>query len=336
MSLIDEARISVSAGTGGSGKVSFSRTRSDPRGGPDGGNGGVGGSVYAVASPRAKTLRQYRRQFRVSAENGVRGGNRRRRGASATDVVLEVPVGTVIRDLDSGMLHADLTSEGMRTLLARGGRGGVGNTHFKSSTNRRPRESTDGCPGERREFLLELRILAEIGMVGLPNAGKSSLLAALTAANPKVANYPFTTLEPNLGVIADDRSEHVVADIPGLIEGAAKGAGLGNRFLRHVSRTRLLWHVVDIATPEDMGQLRRNIELLVSELSVFEGGYLSRKPCWLILNKADIADGARKGRLPGALGACARGMPTFLVSAVTGEGIDRLRWAALNCDRAAS
>lgn len=329
MSLIDEAKITVSAGAGGSGKVSFSRTRSDPRGGPDGGNGGAGGSVYAVASPRTKTLRPFRRQFRVRAKNGGRGGNRRRRGAAAEDVVLEVPVGTVVRDLSSRQLHADLASEGMQVLLARGGKGGLGNTRFKSSTNRRPMEVTEGLPGEEREFLLELRILAEIGLVGLPNAGKSSLLAALTAANPKIANYPFTTLEPNLGVIADDRAEVVVADIPGLIEGAARGAGLGNRFLRHIARTRLLWHVVDIATPESIEEARRNIGMINSELRVFENGMLASKACWLVLNKADIADDGRKADLPGSLGGRAAGMPTFLVSAMSMEGVDRLRRAAL-------
>ncbi len=291
----------------------------------------MGGSVYAEASGNVKTLLFLRRKPHLRAANGGSGGSRGKSGAQGTDVTVKVPIGTLIRDRDSRDLHADLDNQGKRVLLAKGGCGGHGNAHFKSSVNRRPTEYTEGFAGEVREFALELRLMADIGLVGMPNAGKSSLLAALTRANPKIANYPFTTLEPNLGVIADTDSEVVAADIPGLIEGAVSGAGLGNRFLRHISRTRMLWHVVDVAAPSDIEALRRNMSTIVSELEHFENGLLCDKPRWMVFNKIDVASGERMEELASPESGLLAGVGTrqFFVSAFSGEGVGVLRSAAL-------
>ena len=333
MPLVDEARISVIAGSGGRGIASFLRTRTNPKGGPTGGNGGDGGSVFAESSRNVKTLLSFRRGPSLRARNGGPGGSRGKHGQNGSGIVVKVPLGTVIRDHESGFLHADLNEEGMRTLLAKGGSGGFGNIHFKSSTNRRPRECTEGFKGEERKFLLELRLLADIGIVGLPNAGKSSLLAAMTRAMPKIANYPFTTLEPNLGVIVGNDSEVVIADIPGLIEGAAAGAGHGNRFLKHISRTRLLWQVVDVSELGRAAQVDKNIALIKRELRQFEDGTLLAKPCWLVYNKIDAAPDDLLGKLFAEGRRAKVAGRVFAVSAVTGEGIKQLKQAALEYER---
>lgn len=325
MSLVDEALIGVSAGNGGRGLVSFNRTRTNPRGGPDGGNGGAGGSVFAECSAGMRTLLPLKRRRLVKASNGRPGGSRAKAGAGGKDTVVKVPTGTIIRDSESRHLHADLSKDGDRVILARGGQGGFGNAHFKSSTNRRPSEATDGFAGEERKFLLELRLLADVGLVGLPNAGKSSLLAAMTRANPKIAGYPFTTLEPNLGVAADDWAELVIADIPGLIEGAGHGAGCGNRFLRHISRTAVLWHVVDVSARDSLDEVGKDVDVIRSELGEFEGGSLREKPSWLVFNKIDAAPADMISRIGGER----FGERCFAVSAMTGEGIPELKRAAL-------
>ena len=251
MKFIDEAKIEVHAGKGGDGSAAFRRERSVPRGGPSGGDGGRGGSVWAVADRNLNTLIDYRYARIHRAENGDGGHGSEKYGRGGRDIELRVPVGTIVRDAASGETLADLARDGERALLARGGRGGLGNVHFKSSVNRAPRQFTRGEPGESHELALELRVLADVGLLGLPNAGKSTLVRAVSSARPKVADYPFTTLNPSLGVVRiAPEASFVIADIPGLIEGAAEGAGLGHQFLRHLARTRLLLHMVDIAPPD--------------------------------------------------------------------------------------
>ncbi|HEY2968179.1 MAG TPA: GTPase ObgE, partial [Casimicrobiaceae bacterium] len=251
MKFIDEAVIEVIAGNGGNGAVSFRREKYVPRGGPDGGDGGRGGSIYAVADRNINTLIDYRYARIHRAKHGEKGRGADQYGRGAADIVLRMPVGTVIADAETGELVADLAVHGARALLAKGGQGGLGNLHFKSSTNRAPRQSTPGEAGEQRRLKMELKVLADVGLLGMPNAGKSTLIRAVSAARPRVADYPFTTLAPHLGVVRiDENRSFVVADIPGLIEGAADGAGLGHRFLRHLQRTRLLLHVIDLA-PQD-------------------------------------------------------------------------------------
>src|SRR5690606_28969915 len=252
MKFIDEAKIEVHAGKGGDGAATFRREKYVPRGGPDGGDGGRGGSVWARADRNLNTLIDYRYERIHRAENGARGMGSDCNGRAGRDIELRVPVGTLVRDAATGELIADLARDGERALLARGGRGGLGNTHFKSSVNRAPRQFTPGEPGESRQLVLELKVLADVGLLGLPNAGKSTFMRAVSSARPKVADYPFTTLNPSLGVVrVGDESSFVLADIPGLIEGAAEGAGLGHQFLRHLSRTRLLLHLVDIAPVDE-------------------------------------------------------------------------------------
>jgi len=287
MRFVDEAVIKVAAGDGGNGCMSFRREKFIPFGGPDGGDGGHGGSVWAEADVGVNTLVDYRytRQFRA-----VRGGNGRGAnctGKSGDDIVLKVPVGTTLLDDSTGEMLGDLTEDGQRVLLARGGRGGLGNINFKSSTNRSPRKTTDGTPGEARELRLELKVLADVGLLGMPNAGKSTFIRAVSAAKPKVADYPFTTLVPNLGVVDVDRHRSfVMADIPGLIEGASDGAGLGIRFLKHLARTRFLLHLVDIA-PYDETDPVYAVQAIASELDKFSPT-LASLPRWLILNKIDL------------------------------------------------
>ncbi|MGZ5074032.1 MAG: GTPase ObgE, partial [Usitatibacter sp.] len=244
MKFFDEAKIEVIAGKGGDGSASFRREKFVPRGGPDGGDGGRGGSIFAVADSNLNTLIDFRYTRIFRAKGGEDGRGRDQYGKGADDIVLRVPVGTVIKDAESGTVIADLAKEGARALLAKGGKGGIGNLHFKSSTNRAPRQFTRGEQGEQRKLEMELRVLADVGLLGMPNAGKSTLIRAVSAARPKVADYPFTTLAPNLGVVrVDERRSFVMADIPGLIEGAAEGAGLGHQFLRHLQRTKLLLHL---------------------------------------------------------------------------------------------
>jgi GTP-binding protein len=288
MKFIDEAHIEVIAGDGGNGIVSFRREKFIPKGGPDGGDGGRGGSIWASADRNINTLVDFRFQRKYQARNGERGRGSDQYGAAAEDVELRVPVGTQVIDEDSGELLFDLTRHGERVRLAKGGEGGLGNIHFKSSTNRAPRQSTPGTPGEQRRLKLELKVLADVGLLGMPNAGKSTLIAAISNARPKIADYPFTTLHPNLGVVrVGVGKSFVVADIPGLIEGAAEGAGLGIRFLRHLQRTRLLLHLVDMAPVDPDADPARDARAILKELRKYDPE-LAARPRWLVLNKIDM------------------------------------------------
>jgi GTPase len=324
MKFIDEAKIEVHAGKGGDGAATFRREKYIRYGGPNGGDGGRGGSVWARADRNINTLVDYRFARIHRAEDGKRGMGSDCDGRAGTDIELRMPVGTVIRDEDDGALVADLARDGARALLARGGQGGLGNVHFKSSVNRAPRQFTRGEPGEMRRLALELRVLADVGLLGMPNAGKSTLIAAVSNARPKIADYPFTTLHPHLGVVrVGPEQSFVIADIPGLIEGAAEGAGLGHQFLRHLRRTRLLLHVVDIAPSggEDPVKQARSI---VAELKKYDPA-LYEKPRWLVLNKVDmvpaeerdhrVRDFVRRFRWKG---------PVFRISALTREGCEPL------------
>jgi GTP-binding protein len=325
MKFVDEATIRVEAGNGGNGSVSFRREKFIPRGGPDGGDGGDGGSVLLVADEGLNTLVDFRSRRLFRAERGQDGMGRNRTGRSGGDLLVRVPLGTRVRDAETGEEIGDLTAHDQRLCVARGGRHGLGNVHFKSSTNRAPRRATSGTPGERRHLHLELILLADVGLLGMPNAGKSSLIARVSSARPKVADYPFTTIYPNLGVVSlpGDRS-FVIADIPGLIEGAAEGAGLGTHFLRHLARTRLLLHLVDVAPPGDAGDPVEDVRRVERELAKF-GGDLGSRERWLVLNKIDRLDGAaldaRTSGVPDRLGW--RG-PVYAISALTGDGVPEL------------
>jgi GTP-binding protein len=285
MKFIDEATIEVRAGDGGNGCVSFRREKYIPFGGPDGGDGGDGGSIYFEADSAVNTLVDFRHSRKFLAERGQNGMGKNRTGKSGADLVVKVPVGTIVHEEDTGELVGDLVRHGSRLLVARGGFHGLGNTRFKSSTNRAPRQSKPGTPGEVRHLQLELKLLADVGLLGMPNAGKSTLIRAVSSARPKVADYPFTTLHPNLGVVrvAEHRS-FVMADVPGLIEGAAEGAGLGVRFLKHLSRTRLLLHLVDIGPLADPAA---DIVVILKELERFSPE-LADKERWLVFNKVDL------------------------------------------------
>ncbi len=322
---IDEATIEVIAGNGGNGSASFRREKFVPRGGPDGGDGGRGGSIYAVADRNINTLIDYRYARIHRARSGENGRGADQYGKGAEDITLRVPVGTVVTDADTGALVADLAAHEQRALLAKGGKGGLGNIHFKSSTNRAPRQFTPGEPGEQRRLRLELRVLADVGLLGLPNAGKSTFIRAVSAARPKVADYPFTTMAPNLGVVRTDASRSfVVADIPGLIEGAAEGAGLGHQFLRHLQRTRLLLHIVDIAPPDPEADPVRDAKSIVEELRRYDEA-LHRKPRWLVLNKMDlIAPEERDARVADFASALGWSGPVFAIVALSGEGCREL------------
>ena len=318
MKFIDEAKIEVHAGKGGDGAATFRREKYVPRGGPDGGDGGRGGSVWARADRNVNTLIDYRFARIHRAENGARGMGSDCNGRAGRDIELRFPVGTVVRDDGDGGLVADLARDGERALLARGGSGGLGNLHFKSSVNRAPRQFTRGEPGESRSFALELRVLADVGLLGLPNAGKSSFVRAVSSARPKVADYPFTTLNPSLGVVRVGGTSFVVADIPGLIEGAAEGAGLGLQFLRHLSRTRLLLQLVDLSE-DDPAQAARTV---AAELRKYDPA-LHRKPRWLVFNKIDLVEDA-DARVRRALAALRWKRPWFKVSALSGRGCREL------------
>ncbi|MGE5160898.1 MAG: Obg family GTPase CgtA [Betaproteobacteria bacterium] len=324
MKFIDEATIEVAAGKGGDGSASFRREKFIPKGGPDGGDGGRGGSVWAIADRNINTLIDYRYARRHEAPDGDRGRGADCYGAGGEDIELRMPVGTVIVDADTGERLADLSEHGQRALLARGGKGGLGNLHFKSSTNRAPREFTKGEPGEHRKLQLELRVLADVGLLGMPNAGKSTFIRAVSNARPKVADYPFTTLHPNLGVVrVGPEQSFVVADIPGLIEGAAEGAGLGHQFLRHLSRTGLLLHLVD-CRPADDGDPVRDVRAIVAELRKYDER-LYRKPRWLVLNKIDLVPDDERDALVKEFRRRLRTRGrVFAVSAATGEGCREL------------
>ena len=330
MKFIDEAIIQVIAGNGGDGVASFRREKFVPRGGPDGGDGGRGGSIYVVADRNINTLIDYRYARIHRANSGEKGRGADCYGKGAEDVVLRVPVGTVISDNHTGEVIADLTQHGQKALLAKGGEGGLGNLHFKSSTNRAPRKFTPGTQGENRDLKLELKILADVGLLGMPNAGKSTLIRAVSAARPKVADYPFTTLHPHLGVVRVDYDRSfVIADIPGLIEGAAEGAGLGHQFLRHLARTRLLLHLVDIAPFDETANPVHDARAVIEELKKYDEA-LYRKPRWLVLNKLDLLDPSERAQ------KCRQFQSdfgwqekSFIISALTGEGCRELIFAVM-------
>ncbi|NDP42075.1 MAG: GTPase ObgE [Aromatoleum sp.] len=321
MKFVDEATIEVIAGDGGDGSASFRREKYVPRGGPDGGDGGHGGSIYAVADRNINTLIDYRYARIHRARSGENGHGADKYGRGADDIVLRVPVGTVITDAETGSLIADLATHEQRALIAKGGKGGLGNIHFKSSINRAPRQTTPGEKGEQHMLRLELKVLADVGLLGLPNAGKSTLIRAVSAARPKVADYPFTTLAPNLGVVRTDTNRSfVLADIPGLIEGAADGAGLGHQFLRHLQRTRLLLHVVDIAPFDPEAEPVRDARAIVDELKRYDEA-LYDKPRWLVLNKLDLVPGEeREKRVKQFVKAYRWKGPVFAIAAVNGDG----------------
>ena len=331
MKFFDEARIEVIAGDGGDGSAHFRREKFVPRGGPDGGDGGRGGSIIAVADSNLNTLIDYRYTRIFRAKHGENGSGRDRNGRGAEDVILRVPVGTVIRDADTGHTLADLAADGDQAILAKGGKGGLGNINFKSSTNRAPRQFTPGVPGERRNLEMELRVLADVGLAGMPNAGKSTFVRAVSAARPKVADYPFTTLNPSLGVVRVDMNRSfVIADIPGLIEGAAEGAGLGHQFLRHLQRTRLILQLVDFAPFENAADPAAEVKAIANELKKYDPG-LYRKPRWLVHNKADLLDPAeREKRARAFVKKLAWKGPWFMVSAINGEGTRELCFAIMD------
>ena len=319
---IDEAVLDLEAGRGGDGVVSFRREKFVPKGGPDGGRGGDGGSIWLVASSSQNTLAGYRYRPHYRAERGRHGEGGRRAGRSGRDLELPVPLGTLVKNADTGEILADLTTEGQRFLVARGGRGGRGNASFASSTHQAPRQREEGLPGETRRIRLELRLLADVGLVGFPNAGKSTMISRVSAAKPKIADYPFTTLVPHLGVVdVSDESSFVLADVPGLVPGASEGAGLGDRFLRHLSRTAFLVYFVDVSEGsgrnpvDDLRALRREIEAY--------GEGMEHKPAAVVANKIDVlGDPSRLGALEAE--ASRLGLPFFAVSAVTGEGCRKM------------
>ncbi|TAL85579.1 MAG: GTPase ObgE [Rhodanobacter sp.] len=319
MKFVDEANIKVHAGNGGNGCISFRREKFIPFGGPNGGDGGFGGSVWLVADEGLNTLVDFRHQRSFKAQRGQNGMGSQMYGKGGEDTTIRVPVGTLVTNVDTDEVIGDLTSHGQRMLVAQGGKGGLGNIHFKTSVNRAPRKATPGTPGDVRELKLELRLLADVGLLGFPNAGKSTFIRAVSAATPRVADYPFTTLHPNLGVVSlgTDQS-FVIADIPGLIEGAADGAGLGIQFLRHVARTSLLLHLVDIA-PIDGSDVAGQVRAIEQELAKFNPELLER-PRWLVLNKADmLAAGERQAVAEKIIAALDWTQPWFLVSAIARE-----------------
>jgi GTPase len=331
MKFIDEAKIEVIAGDGGNGSASFRREKYIPKGGPDGGDGGRGGSIYAVADRNINTLVDYRFARIHRAKPGENGRGADCYGRGADDVLLRMPVGTLIKDFHTGEVIADLTRHEQRALIAKGGAGGLGNLHFKSSTNRAPRQFTPGEEGQRRELKLELKVLADVGLLGMPNAGKSTFIRAVSAARPKVADYPFTTLHPNLGVVrVDDNRSFVIADIPGLIEGAAEGAGLGHQFLRHLQRTRLLLHLVDIAPFDENTNTAAEAKAIVHELEKYDQS-LFDKPRWLVLNKFDLLpEEDHAARRADFLQQFGWEGPCFSISAITGAGCKELTYAIMD------
>jgi GTPase len=340
MKFVDEAKVRVQAGNGGRGSTSFRREKFVPFGGPDGGDGGHGGSVYLRAATGINTLADFRIERTFKAAHGEPGSANDCTGRSGSDLYVPVPIGTVVRDAETQEQLGDLTRDADVLLVARGGKGGWGNQRFKSSTNRSPRQFGPGLPGEKRALEFELKVIADVGLLGLPNAGKSTLIRAVSAARPKVADYPFTTLHPNLGVVrVSEHRSFVMADIPGLIEGAAEGAGLGIRFLRHLQRTRLLLHLIDIAPLDPNADPVRDARAIVRELKTFSKA-LADKPRWLVLNKRDLL-------LPAEADKRARDIvrrlryrgPWFLISGATGEGTEAVCEAAMRLleqdDRAA-
>jgi GTP-binding protein len=330
MKFVDEAKIKVEAGDGGNGCVSFRREKYIPKGGPDGGDGGDGGHVILVGDSGLNTLADFRYTKLYRAERGQNGMGRQCTGKGGETIYVKVPVGTIVRDIDTDEVIGDITKHEQELLVARGGVHGLGNIHFKSSTNRSPRQSTPGTPGEKRRLLLELKVLADVGLLGWPNAGKSTLLTKVSAARPKVADYPFTTLYPNLGVISvEEHRSFVIADIPGLIEGASEGVGLGIQFLKHLARTRVLLHLIDIQPPggEDPVEQANKIVLELEKFS----SELAAKPRWLVLNKIDLLDDETVDEVCQQIcdGLNWQG-PVFRISAATGKGTKELVYAIMN------
>ena len=325
MKFVDEATIDIAAGHGGAGCASFRREKFIPFGGPDGGDGGRGGSVYAVADRNLNTLIDYRYARRHEARNGEAGRGSDCFGAAGPDITLRMPVGTIITDIETGRVLAELIEPDVPVLIAKGGDGGFGNLHFKSSTNRAPRQKTPGWPGEAFKVRLELRVLADVGLLGMPNAGKSTFIASVSNARPKIADYPFTTLHPNLGVVrVGPEKSFVVADIPGLIEGASEGAGLGHLFLRHLQRTRLLLHIVDLAPFDEAVDPVAQAKAIVEELRKYDEE-LYRKPRWLVLNKLDmVPPEERAKRVKDFVQRYKWKGPVFEISALAREGLQPL------------
>ena len=330
MKFVDEATIRVQAGNGGHGALSFRREKYVERGGPDGGDGGHGGSVYLVADKSLNTLADFRVARRFKAEGGTGGSGRNKTGRSGDDLEVLVPEGTVVQDVDTGEIICDLITAGQRQIVAEGGRGGLGNTRFKSSVNRAPRKFTLGTDGEARHLSLELKVLADVGLLGMPNAGKSTLITAMSHAKPRIADYPFTTLHPNLGVVRVGRLQSfVMADIPGLIEGASEGAGLGIQFLKHLQRTGLLLHLVDIAPVDPTIEPAGEVRAIAEELAKFSSE-LAQKPRWLVINKTDLlSEEDRKIAREMLLEELQWEGPVFDVSAATGEGTEELGQAVM-------
>jgi len=329
MKFVDEAIIQVEAGDGGNGCLSFRREKFIPRGGPNGGDGGDGGSVFLVVDEGLNTLLDFRYNRLFRAKKGQHGMGRDRIGKKGEDLYIKVPLGTLVYDDETQELIGDMVSNGQKLLVARGGFHGLGNARFKSSVNRAPRKTTDGTPGEKRKLHLELQVLADVGLLGMPNAGKSTLISTVSAARPKIADYPFTTLYPNLGVVRIAHNQSfVIADVPGLIEGAAEGAGLGIQFLKHLSRTHLLLHLVDIATGMDMSETVKNIKIIENELANFDKGLIQRER-WLVLNKIDLlTDDIAAKYKDEVIEQLQYQGPVFMVSAVTGAGCKDLIHAA--------
>lgn len=325
MKFVDEARIEVQGGNGGNGAASFRREKFIPKGGPDGGDGGRGGSVYVLADRNLNTLIDYRYARKFFAKNGENGRGADCFGAGAEDIILKVPVGTLVIDETTGETVADLTKHGEKALVAQGGKGGLGNLHFKSSTNRAPRQATKGEPGQYRALHLELKVLADVGLLGMPNAGKSTFISAVSNARPKVADYPFTTLVPHLGVVrVGNEQSFVLADIPGLVEGAAEGAGLGHLFLRHLSRTSLLLHVIDCAPLDPEVDPVAQARALVRELEKYNPE-LAQKPRWIVLNKVDLLQEDKEEKIAHFKKELASdGRPFFVMSAATRTGTQEL------------
>ena len=330
MKFIDEAKLKVHAGNGGRGCVSFRREKSVPFGGPDGGDGGLGGSVYLQAVEGMNTLVDFRISRTYRGQNGQPGSGNDCTGHGGDDTYVRIPIGTVVSDIDTGEQLGDLTVEGETLLVAKGGKGGWGNARFKSSTNRTPRKFGLGLPGEQRELGLELKLIADVGLLGLPNAGKSTLIRAVSAARPKVADYPFTTLHPNLGVVTVGLGRSfVMADIPGLIEGAAEGAGLGIRFLKHLQRTRVLLHLIDIAPFDPAADPVKDARTIVAELKKFAKD-LGAKERWILLNKIDLVEpNEAEKRAKEIIRRLRWKGPVFKISGITGEGTGELRRAVM-------
>jgi GTP-binding protein len=330
MKFVDEAKLKAHAGNGGRGCVSFRREKFVPFGGPDGGDGGLGGSVYLRAIEGMNTLADFRIQRTYKGQNGQPGSGNDKFGLGGEDLYVNVPIGTVVTDINTSETLGDLTVEGQTLLIAKGGKGGWGNAKFKSSTNRAPRKAGLGLPGEKRDLMLELKLIADVGLLGLPNAGKSTLIRAVSAARPKVADYPFTTLHPNLGVVAvGPGRSFLMADIPGLIEGAAEGAGLGIRFLKHLQRTRVLLHLIDMAPTDPSAEPVRDARTIVGELKKFAKD-LAAKERWLIINKIDLLEPKEAQRVAKDIVRRLRWKgPVFLISGATGAGTDELKQAVM-------